>query len=689
MLIDSGSIITDSDKLIHRELKFRTCRQVAKDKVIFQAWKSLAIREMHINPKNADYEQEITNIKNCFVQAISNMDIRTYKKGVRKDRVPVHKTEEDLRDFVCEKLPNYFVYKKQLYRSFGTHWDECEMAYLSEDVHSVICKVKSELERGYAPDHTMEKVANQALHHFRDFVSMILAKITERTNPLMGDQNDFKLFIKDYNFNFETGTNEATNPSDYNNYSLKVDLSKAVSDEEFWSYMDSLFAVKKFNRDNKTWEVVDTGRAKAESLLRDLARAFLKIEDKKGFFVFHGPSNTGKTTFVNLLVKAFGPLIYPSMPLSFFNGKHTKDDRNILSEIVGHRFAVCSEVPAMDKLDTYAIKTLSSNDYITVEKKFKDPESVAPSLTLIFTTNDISLKDSSFGPEDIRNRCRSYGFYNKFDENYRTQKKIESEGFAAALLRNIERLGVDELNKVMDTNVKFCPKNTDTTPLPDLLSSIFDSFKNPYDIKFRDFLKKFNLDFYPINNKDLEKVLENNGYSIIPGRGRYKYVRRTGEENLTELSEEEPEEKRELTEDERKAEEENLKHLLMEDLLEEQEQTSIENDFIDANENWNGEEGPDDDDEEIEEEEGEEEEEETEIKITANDLKNYNSEDSLPAWIAVKNRPQIIKFEDFKLEDPGHDFTIIKPEESKQQPIFKKTQNHGPIKHKKGGKKHK
>ena len=115
------------------------------------------------------------------------------------------------------------------------------------------------------------------------------------------------------------------------------------------------------------------------------------------------------------------------MPLSFFNGKHTKDDRNILSEIVGHRFAVCSEVPAMDKLDTYAIKTLSSNDYITVEKKFKDPERVAPSLTLIFTTNDISLKDSSFGPEDIRNRCRSYGFYNKFDETTAPKRKLKAK----------------------------------------------------------------------------------------------------------------------------------------------------------------------------------------------------------------------------------------------------------------------
>lgn len=674
MMFDSHSIISGSNKVIHRELKFRTCKQVAKDRGVFLTWKSLAVREMHINPKDADYEQEISNIKNCFAQAIANMDIRTYKKGIRKDRVPVHKTEEDLRDFVCEKLPNYFVYKKQLYRSFGTHWDECEMAYLSEDVHSVICRVKSELERGYAPDHTMEKVINQALHHFRDFVSMILSKITERTNPLMGDQNDFKLFIKDYNFNFETGTNEATNPLDYNNYSLPIDLSKAVPDTEFWNYMDSLFAVKKFNREKGVWEVTDTGRSKAESLLRDIARAFLKIEDKKGFFVFHGPSNTGKTTFVNLLVKALGPLIYPSMPLSFFNGKHTKDDRNVLSEIVGRRFAVCSEVPVMEKLDPYAIKTLSSNDYITVEKKFKDPETVAPSLTLIFTTNDTSLKDGPFGPEDIQNRCRSYGFYNKFKENYRTQKKIESEGFAAALVRNIERLGVDELNKVMDTSVKFYPTDTDKTPTSTILSSIFDSFKNPYDIKFRDFLKQFNLDHYPINNRDLEKLLEGNGYSIIPGRGRYRYVRKRGEEELSELPQDEHEKKPAQGETEHQSEQKTLNHLLMEDLLEDQNQDPFDNDPFDADEDWDGEEGP--------EEEGDDD-----LKVTAADLKDDGSD--IPAWVTVDNRPRIIKFKNFELKDPDHNFTIITPEESEQQPDLKKALKHGPTKHKKGGKRRK
>lgn len=694
------NIVSGSNKLIQKELKFKTCKQAAKDRDLFYTWKNQILHELHITPKDPDYEQEIANIKNLFIQRISVVDEHTYKKGVRKDRVPLLKTEEDLRDFVCEKLPNYFVYKKQLYRSFGTHWDECEMAYLSEDVHSVLCRVKNELEKGYAPDYTMEKVVNRSLHHFREFVSMILAKITERVNPIMGDQNDFKLFIKDYNFNFETGTDEATYPTDYNGYSLNLDMSKAVSDEELWAYLESLFAVKVFNRETKKWEVKESGREKAESLLREIAKAYLKIEDKKGFFVFYGPSNTGKTTFVNLLIKAFGCLVYPSMPLSFFNGKHTKDDRNVLSEIVGRRFAICSEVPKMEELDSYAIKTLSSNDYITVEKKFKAPQTVAPALTLVFTTNDLSLKDGGFGGEDIRNRCRSYGFFNHFKENYRTQKKIESEGYAAALIRNIERLGVEELNKVMETNVEFCPRKREGTPIPLLLSSIFGTFKNPYDVKFKDFLKQFNLDAYVIGKKDLEKLLEENGYSIVSGRGRYRYVRKGEEEDLSELPEnlkkKIDKEKAAETDAEKEAKIKDFDSLLMEDL--------VDNDFYEWNANdydydgslseENKEEHPSqeenlqenvedgEDKSENEEGEGEEEEEET----NASELSEEQEE--IPAWMTVIDRPTIIKFKEFKLTDPNHNFTIVKPDGSIQEPAFKKTMNHGP-RRKKGGKKRK
>ena len=695
-------IISGSNKLIQRELKFKTCKQAAKDKDLFYAWKTLVLREMHITSKDPDYEQEIANIKNLFVQRISVVDTQTYKKGVRKDKVPLLKTEEDLRDFVCEKLPNYFVYKKQLYRSFGTHWDECEMAYLSEDVHSVVCRVKNELERGYAPDYTMEKIVNRSLHHFREFVSMILAKITERVNPIMGDQNDFKLFIKDYNFNFETGTDEATYPTDYNGYSLNLDMSKAISDEELWSYLDSLFEVKTFNRETKEWEIKESGRKKAEDLLREIAKAYLKIEDKKGFFVFYGPSNTGKTTFVNLLIKAFGCLVYPSMPLSFFNGRHTKEDRNVLSEIVEKRFVVCSEVPKMEELDSYAIKTLSSNDYVTVEKKFKAPQTVAPALTLIFTTNDLSLKDGGFGGEDIRNRCRSYGFFNHFEENCRTQKKIESEGYAAALIRNIERLGVEELNRVMETNVTFCPRKGEGIPASLLLSSIFGSFKNPYDVKFKDFLKQFNLDAYVIGKKDLEKLLEENGYCIVCGRGRYRYVRKGEEEDLSELPEKlkkkVDKEKAEETEAEKEAKAKDFDNLLMEDLTNEEFEERIGDDDCASSllEETEEEEDPEEKQEEEEEEESllddedeteksEDNEEEEEEEIDASQLSKDQGE--IPAWMTVINRPEIVKFKEFKLTDRNHDFTIIKPD-GNVQPNFKKTANHGP-KGKKGGKKRK
>ena len=56
--------------------------------------------------------------------------------------------------------------------------------------------------------------------------------------------------------------------------------------------------------------------------------------------------------------------------------------------------------------------------------------------------------------------------------------------------------------------------------------------------------------------------------------------------------------------------------------------------------------------------------------------------------MTVVDRPTIVKFKEFKLKDPNHNFTIIKPDGSVQEPAFKKTMNHGP-RRKKGGKKHK
>ena len=78
--------------------------------------------------------------------------------------------------------------------------------------------------------------------------------------------------------------------------------------------------------------------------------------------------------------------------------------------------------------------------------------------------------------------------------------------------------------------------------------------------------------------------------------------------------------------------------------------------------------------------EGEEEE------INASELSEEQEE--IPAWMTVIDRPTIIKFKEFKLTDPNHNFTIVKPDGSIQEPAFKKTMNHGP-RRKKGGKKRK
>lgn len=147
-------------------------------------------------------------------------------------------------------------------------------------------------------------------------------------------------------------------------------------------------------RGAETWEtfldLITCNDGDLKAYLRRVAgMAIVGKVYEEGIQITIGGGRNGKSTFYGALSKVLGDYAGTIDPDALITKRN--ESRFELSELRGKRLVICSELEAGQRLSTKALKRVSSRDEISVERKFKDRETVTPTHHIILHTNVLPI----------------------------------------------------------------------------------------------------------------------------------------------------------------------------------------------------------------------------------------------------------------------------------------------------------
>lgn len=105
--------------------------------------------------------------------------------------------------------------------------------------------------------------------------------------------------------------------------------------------------------------------------------------------IFWGDGSNGKSTIINTIVRAIGREYFLEAPGSLLVRNTFKSDKDReIAMLKGKRIVVCNESDERDKIDETFIKKLTSVEWLTGKKIYRDYESFRPTQKIIMCTNN-------------------------------------------------------------------------------------------------------------------------------------------------------------------------------------------------------------------------------------------------------------------------------------------------------------
>jgi putative DNA primase/helicase len=138
--------------------------------------------------------------------------------------------------------------------------------------------------------------------------------------------------------------------------------------------------------------------------------------------MIYGEENTGKSTFLWLLGRLLGEENVSHMPLQKLTSER---DRFSAIELYHKMANIYSDIPKEGIYDTGKFKMLTGEDYISAERKFKDPISFKNYAKMIFSANELPDVHDMTGA--FWRRWIVIRFENKFEQNPGYRKMLEEE----------------------------------------------------------------------------------------------------------------------------------------------------------------------------------------------------------------------------------------------------------------------
>jgi putative DNA primase/helicase len=249
---------------------------------------------------------------------------------------------------------NVLSFKKTLYRYQ-------DGIYVEDDGFLDSCITTELLERGIASDGRVTTAAQQVRHY------LIYGKI-ETEYPFNIYPDAFPVRNGIIKINFSTGTTTLL-PFSANyrfNYRLNVVYDAAADGAMIKKYLDSLGS-----------DIDILLQIPAHAILSMLGRVY-----KKAYFL-QGTKNSGKSTYIDLLVRhLFGISVCSSVSLQAL-----LYDKFRLAEIDGKIINAYADLSDQRLRDIGTFKALTGGDFITVEKKHRDPYQMRNKALFIFSGN--------------------------------------------------------------------------------------------------------------------------------------------------------------------------------------------------------------------------------------------------------------------------------------------------------------
>jgi putative DNA primase/helicase len=139
--------------------------------------------------------------------------------------------------------------------------------------------------------------------------------------------------------------------------------------------------------------------------------------------MIYGTGGNGKSAFLTALKAVFGKGAYEALTLPELQGRENYK----MAEIENIFINLCDEIPNERKIATDKIKNLTSGGEIIVRKIYEAPIRIAPTLKLLFCTNNLpEFTDKS---DAIFRRIEILNFPNDFRDPSKQNKEFLSSDF--------------------------------------------------------------------------------------------------------------------------------------------------------------------------------------------------------------------------------------------------------------------
>ena len=133
-------------------------------------------------------------------------------------------------------------------------------------------------------------------------------------------------------------------------------------------------------------ETIACGDAGLERDLQQVAgMAAIGAVYHEGIVIAHGGGRNGKSTFFNVLAAVLGDYAGTIDPKVLTTERQNKGAA--LATLRGKRLVLAAELEEHQRLSTSTLKQLASTDRLTIEEKYRQPDTITPSHTLVLFTN--------------------------------------------------------------------------------------------------------------------------------------------------------------------------------------------------------------------------------------------------------------------------------------------------------------
>lgn len=183
------------------------------------------------------------------------------------------------------------------------------------------------------------------------------------------------------------------NPSELNTPAGIVDLTTgAIRPHDRGARCTQITANAPGKQGAQTWDTFLDTITQHDGSLRGFLQlvAGMALHGKvyhEGLILAHGAGRNGKSTFFNALAAVLGDYA-GSLDIDTF----TTDKQNrgaALATLRGKRLVIAGELEEGKRLSVATVKKVCSTDRITIEEKYKQPETITPSHTLCLFTNHL------------------------------------------------------------------------------------------------------------------------------------------------------------------------------------------------------------------------------------------------------------------------------------------------------------